>query len=387
MLFALPFSKSAAEITIVTAAVSIFAKKMIVKEPLLKGSGAAEILLFLFLAAQLPSFLNSGYLGLSARALFSKSLKFAMLFLAASQIIDTKDKLRGLMFVAAVSAIMITADGFIQQFITHRDLLHNYPAFYYRPEVAGPTFPTASFPYPNDYAAWILVFIFPAAAFAVFGDLAPASRLGVSGIFAALAYSLMLTKVRGAWLGFVSGLSVLGLFRMKAIAVILIAVFLAGAVFVNRNLVAEMRAITSIRDRSGMWDIGWQIFRKHPVIGSGLNTFYMEYARARTDEYRNLKGSYAHNCYLQMAAEVGVVGLVPFLAFCSTIIAKGVSVGRRTKDGLYYPFIAGATAGLLAFLVHSFVDTNLYSLNLAALFWLVSGALVAAARLSEKAGQ
>jgi hypothetical protein len=40
--------------------------------------------------------------------------------------------------------------------------------------------------------------------------------------------------------------------------------------------------------------------------------------------------------------------------------------------------------GIIAFLIHSIVDTNLFSLNLAALFWTTAGVLAACVNISGK---
>jgi hypothetical protein len=42
---------------------------------------------------------------------------------------------------------------------------------------------------------------------------------------------------------------------------------------------------------------------------------------------------------------------------------------RRIRDPFFGPVLWGMSIGIFAFLVHSAFDTNLYSLNLATLFW------------------
>ena len=131
--------------------------------------------------------------------------------------------------------------------------------------------------------------------------------------------------------------------------------------------------VSSVSDRFFMWGTGWEIFKAHPIIGNGLNTFFREFMKYRNDEWKGKKGAYAHNCYLQMAADTGVVGLAGFLFL---IAAYFVNIGRslrRIKDRLYSSVLLGISMGVLAFLVLGFFDTNLYSLNLATLFWASIG--------------
>ncbi|MCX5686633.1 MAG: O-antigen ligase family protein [Candidatus Omnitrophica bacterium] len=384
LIFCLPFSKSIVEITIVTALLSFVALKLIKRQPLL-GRSYIEIALYIFLAANLISLFNTQYFALSLKALFTKSIKFALLFLITKEIINTREKLNNFLAMALLSCAIILIDGFVQNFYLHRDFLHMYPAFKYYPETPyDQTFPTASFPFPNDYAAWILIFIFPVGIYALFVKCGWRNRLGMGAIFIALLCSLILTKARGAWMGFFTTLALIPFLRLKrSLVLLLIIIILFSAVSVNKFLISDILSIVSINDRVVMWKNGWEIFKKHPVIGNGLNTFFAEYKKVRNDSDKNKRGSYAHNCYLQMAADTGLLGLISFLLFVTAVLAAGFKALKIIKDPLYYSLILGISLGLIAFLVHSAGDTNLYSLPLAALFWLSAGILSATVKLAK----
>lgn len=133
-----------------------------------------------------------------------------------------------------------------------------------------------------------------------------------------------------------------------------------------------------------MWTNSWKVFMKHPVIGNGLNTFYRHYANVREDEYKYKKGSYAHNCYLQMAAETGIVGLTSFLVLLGVFFITSIKRISQLGNNFYAALTTGLLAGIFAFLVHSSTDTNLYSLNLAALFWFSLGLVTAILRIELK---
>jgi len=61
---------------------------------------------------------------------------------------------------------------------------------------------------------------------------------------------------------------------------------------------------------------------------------------------------------------------------------KGFRALATIKEPFCYSLVLGINLGLIAFLIHSAGDTNLYSLPLAALFWLSAGILLAAVKLS-----
>ncbi|MFA6142753.1 MAG: O-antigen ligase family protein [Candidatus Omnitrophota bacterium] len=382
LIFCLPFSKSIVEITIVTALVSFVALKLVRREPMLGNITLIDLALIIFIAANILSLLNTQYPALSIRALFSKILKFALLFVLAREIINTRTKLKDFITMAILSCVIIIIDGFIQYFFTRYDILHMYPAFKYAPSTPWcKIFPTASFPFPNDYAAWILIFIFPAAIFAFLGKGNIPARLGAAMLFFGLLYSLILTKARGAWSGFLLALGTVPFFRLKKGLILLAAAILIIIVFLNENTVQDIFSRLSFEDRKVMWENGVKIFKEHPIIGNGVNTFFNKYRFVRQDEDKG-RGSYAHNCYLQMAADIGLVGLLSFIFFTACVLFKAFASLKKTKDPLYYSLMLGTSLGLTAFLLHSFVDTNLYSLNLAALFWLSAGILTAVVKMA-----
>ena len=84
-----------------------------------------------------------------------------------------------------------------------------------------------------------------------------------------------------------------------------------------------------------------------------------------------------------MACDSGLLGLFSFIGFCAALLFKSFRSLKRAKDPVLYSLILGIGLGLFAFLLHSAVDTDLYSLPMAALFWLTSGILLSAVKISE----
>ena len=383
MIFVLPFSKSLIEFTIVTALISVIIKKVSTGERLFDRS-AINAFLCIFALASLVSILNSQYMALSIRAFFAKILKFAVLFLLAKEIINTREKLTNFVIVALASCVLILTDAFIQYFFLHFDLLHNYPTFNFvwtYPSFLGA--PTASFPFPNELAAWVLLFIFPVGTYLLFGKRELVKTAFSAALFLILLYTLILTKVRGAWVSFLGAMGFLAFLKPKTIGVLLLIILILGGVLVHKQLMPYAISLTSVHARSAMWETGWTIFKEHPVIGNGVNTFFNKFKMARQDADQGKRGSYAHNCYLQMACDSGVIGLFSFLGFVVAVLFRAFRSLKTVKDPFIYSLILGTGLGLIAFLLHSAVDTNLYSLPMATLFWLSAGILMAAIGISE----
>jgi Tfp pilus assembly protein PilF len=165
-------------------------------------------------------------------------------------------------------------------------------------------------------------------------------RLLALGAFALQMAGLVATSARGPLSGALAGLAVFVavlLYRSpkawkrawKTGAVVLAVSFLFIAM--NPTLV-ERTALSFEKYREGdynaalnkryvPWRVAWQIFRNHPLLGTGLATFqfhYNDYVLRWIDEgkiqgpFRIGKFAHVHNEYLQILQEMGVVGLAGF---------------------------------------------------------------------------
>jgi O-antigen ligase len=122
-------------------------------------------------------------------------------------------------------------------------------------------------------------------------------------------------------------------------------------------------------DRVFMWKAAARMIRDRPILGHGVNTFMANYMTYWVGGERQPR--YAHNCYLQVAAETGLLGLISFLAVLGLFfhtLADGI---RRNVEE--HVLLFGCAIGLLAFALQAAVDTNFYALRQAALFWVLAG--------------
>jgi len=391
VVFAAPFSKSISEIAIALG-IALWILRRVLRADLRAAVNNDLFIPFaIFVLAVTPSLFNSAYPLLSVKALFTKVLKFVLFYFVIIEAIDTKPKLNGLFGAVLASAIVITLDGFIQHYITGVDILHHYPSFKARPhgDVDGffRGFPTASFPFPNDLAAWILLIFFPIASVTIFGLKGKSMRYLTALTSSGLFYLFFLAKARGAWIGLIISTVYMALSKRKFWLILLVVAVIAIPFLTKMEMSRYIFEFGSVGDRMGMWTTGLDIFKQHPVIGNGLNTFFLKFKEFRSDEWKGQKGSYAHNCYLQMAADTGLVGLLAFAFLMFSYFYTILKNLRRVKDDLCWLAVWGSSIGVFAFLIHSFFDTNLYSLNLATLFWCAIGISQAILKISIGEGR
>jgi O-antigen ligase len=126
--------------------------------------------------------------------------------------------------------------------------------------------------------------------------------------------------------------------------------------------------------RLSIWKEGWQLARTYPLTGSGLGTF--EHALYPFRFWMPVAAvDFAHNDFLQILAELGVVGFALAMALAVCIVKQAMSLWLQ--PGSRYPWLGlGLLGAFAATGLHSVVDFNLYiPANALAMAWLAGVAV------------
>jgi O-antigen ligase len=100
----------------------------------------------------------------------------------------------------------------------------------------------------------------------------------------------------------------------------------------------------SLGERSELFQQGVDLFRSHWLLGSGPGTFSTATGfLSTTGEFRP-----AHNTYLEIAAEQGVVGLIPFAVFTLVLARTLVRAYRASGEPTSRSRVLGLALGLTA---------------------------------------
>jgi O-antigen ligase len=139
---------------------------------------------------------------------------------------------------------------------------------------------------------------------------------------------------------------------------------------------ALSRLVGSVNDddpttgRVHFWDVTLDIIKTHPVLGTGLGAFGVVYTG-----YDTRNGLYrleqAHNDYLQVVSDGGIIGAALGLLFVISLFRIGFA-RRESRDGFRRGVATGALAGCFAVLVHSFFDFTLHTPSNALLFLILA---------------
>ena len=174
---------------------------------------------------------------------------------------------------------------------------------------------------------------------------------------------------------------------LRAGLALVLIVGLFGAVVLLGGEAALSRVVGTVNlddpttGRAHFWNVTVDIIKAHPVIGTGLGAFGVVYTG-----YDSRNGLYrleqAHNDYLQVLSDGGLVGAFLGLAFVVMLFKIGFA-RRESRDDYRRGVAIGALAGCFAVLVHSFFDFTLHTTSNALLFLVLAALATLDGRVEE----
>ncbi|MBA7599997.1 hypothetical protein ES703_07043 [subsurface metagenome] len=243
------------------------------------------------------------------------------------------------------------------------------------------------------------------------------------GVFA-MGGALLATLTRGSYLAlgissifmFLLFLSFRGNFfikeNKKIFIIILIAILIATFLFVvpnplnkqgtviskikSRISVTQLSKDASLKRREAIWGFSTLMIRDHLFLGSGLGTFKyntLRYQAKFFDKGQNRAlypygvADKAHNEYLQLGAELGIIGLGIFLWLIISYFNYGVKKLKGIENKYKQGIIIGLMGSIVAFLVDGLFWFPLRLTTNTAMFWLILGLTIVTIKAEVNAGK
>ena len=151
-----------------------------------------------------------------------------------------------------------------------------------------------------------------------------------------------------------------------------VGVIMLGGEFSIYRFIDSVNTDDPTTGRAHFWSVTLDIIKAHPYLGTGLGAFGVIYTR-----YDSRNGLFrleqAHNDYLQVLSDAGIVGGVLALSFVVLLFYLALK-RAKAKDDFRRAVALAALSGCFAVLVHSFFDFTLHTTSNALLF-LVMAAL------------
>ncbi len=209
-----------------------------------------------------------------------------------------------------------------------------------------------------------------------------------AGVAALALMALVLSWSRGAWLGAAAAGVVVLMMALRRPALSLAALLAAGLLALALNAAGllpesirarltdftqqfssfDVRGVNvndanyAVIERLAHWQAAQNMIVERPWLGVGFGNYPAAYDQYRAMKWPNPLG-HAHNYYLNVWAETGLLGLAAYALLWFIVITRTLSLAARGDRSTSGPWLAVGLIGAWAHLsVHHLVD-NLYVAN------------------------
>jgi O-antigen ligase len=311
---------------------------------------------------------------------------FSLFVLLATTLVllDTASRIRKLAMVVMVFGFVYAFFAILQSVLSPQKIYGLYEA----------SVPFGSFVNRHNFAAYMEMTMGIPLGLMFVGAVSRDKRLLYGTAIGLMGVALLLSGSRGGLVAFVAQIVFLALLtagsrsRSKvavklALAALLLAAIVGGAIFVGgETSLTRVAETTTTQDvttgRSQIWEVTLKVITANMPLGAGFGAFGVAYTPH--DSMSGLERvEQAHNDYLQVLADAGLVGLAigGFFLWCLFMLGReALAIKNNYRRGV----ALGALAGIFAILVHSIFDFVLHTTAVSVLFLTVLAMLIASRR-------
>ncbi len=232
-----------------------------------------------------------------------------------------------------------------------------------------------------------LVLTLPFAFFAIV--YAPSALMQVVGFWAGVAGSiaLLLTFSRSSWLATVGGILLVALRNRRSVFRLVLAMLgfyliieILSQILLNVSLYellserfGELQESDFSR-RPFIWSAALHIIAQHPILGVGPGFFSDAYFMEMEVTYRRL---HAHNTFLTIAAEWGIIFCAIFIAWFGSIVLKGLRFMSEKLSPSTIILTQSLMAGLFGLTFVMIFEHTFFAPLVSSLFFMLCGVVIA----------
>lgn len=327
-------------------------------KPSLYTKSSLDFPLVFYFAWLLVSFLFSPFKSASGYSFLNSAVLITFYFLLVNSLTQ-KEQIDYLLHLCIFSALLLC-----------------FYTFLFQEEFVG------SFGNPNLFASF-LVSVLPLALIKIYQT---EEKFFYFASFLIFLLSLFLTQSRAGIGGGIFSLILffsLGFYKeiigdkkkLKSLYQILSIAIILGLIF-HKKLFSSF--VLSLKDRIFIWKGAMRLIKERFLFGWGVGNFPIYFPRYSPPQLRQIYPDQfvnnAHNEFLTLTAELGVVGLILFLWILGKVFLI-VKKNLNSKDSFVSLVSLGTFCSLVGVLLINFFDVSLRFLFTAIFFWLMLGVL------------
>ncbi|MEW6607262.1 MAG: O-antigen ligase family protein [bacterium] len=226
----------------------------------------------------------------------------------------------------------------------------------------------ATFMNPNSYSVYLMIPLSIAFTFLLQSGI---KKPGYSLLSLVLGVSIFLTFTRTAWIGVLFMILTISILKYRRLLIImpLILAFLIVVIPVIPQRFSDIFNPLSywrnpLETRFWLWQGTFSFFFDKPFLGYGLGAFESLALEALNSP------KYAHNDYLRLLLETGILGLGAYLLLLFTLIKDTFKTYQRTKEPYFQAITLGFISVFVAFIIMNITENLITDVTIQWYFWI-----------------
>lgn len=313
-------------------------------------------------------------------------LALFFIFAASLTFLDSASRLRKMTTLITIFGFVFAFYAILQAVLSPTKIYGIYEVEYAKP--------FGSFVNRHNFAAYIEMAIAVPLGLLFVGAVQRDKRLIYVTAIGLMGVALLLSGSRGGLIALLAEVVFILILTNKTtgssklvikigLAVLLIGVIIGGAIMIGGESSLTRFAETSVSNdittnRTHIWNITLEIIKNNLPFGAGIGAFASAYT-----PYDTINGiervEQAHNDYLQILADAGIIGLLLAGFFIYQLFRTGLQ-NVKTENLFRRGVAVGAFAGCFAILVHSLFDFVLHTTAITFLFLTLASLVVVSGR-------
>ncbi len=202
-----------------------------------------------------------------------------------------------------------------------------------------------------------------------------------------MLFIVVATLARGAWIGLAVMLLIYGILRNRKFLIVgitsLFIIYLSLSVITERvNDIFHPKYNSSLKTRIRIVETTLPAFSQRPVLGYGIGEFETVHLKYNSEAY-TYSSKQAHNDYVRLLIEIGLIGLFFYLLIYFSIFKTIISKIKNTKNENCENHLTALLVLWIGFLVISTGDNVLRTMPVQFVLWSYTGGVFALIAMKE----